>query len=193
MDKPQASVECRVSSVEYGVSSVECRVSSVERGWSPASTFGIRRSRLTTCRGFTLVELLVVIAILGILISLVTAGAQTARRRGAVTKGKTTIAAFETAIAMYHGDMGEYPPSGNAGLVSALEDDPDDVDWMGPYMEFKQDEVEGGELLDPWGSPYVYVSVNGGSPQHRQRSYDLYSYGPNTANDQGTGDDIVNW
>ena len=42
--------------------------------------------------GFTLVELLVVIAILGILISLVTAGAQAARRRAAVTKAKATIA-----------------------------------------------------------------------------------------------------
>ena len=143
--------------------------------------------------GFTLVELLVVIAILGILMSLVTAGAQAARRRGAITKAKTTIAALETAIAMYHGDLGEYPASGNAEFVSALQDDPDDLDWMGPYMEFKEDEVEGGQLLDPWASPYRYVSVNGGSPQHRQRSYDLYSFGPNGADDQGTEDDIVNW
>ena len=44
--------------------------------------------------GFTLIELLVVIAILGILMSLVAAGAQTARRRAAVTKAKTTIAAL---------------------------------------------------------------------------------------------------
>jgi general secretion pathway protein G len=143
--------------------------------------------------GFTLVELLVVIAILGILISLVTAGAQAARRRGAITKAKTTIAALETAIAMYQGDMGEYPETGNEGLVSALQDDPDDVDWDGPYMEFKQDEVENGELLDPWGEPYMYVSVNGGSPQHRERSYDLYSVGPNGSDDGGGSDDIVNW
>ena len=69
-------------------------------------------------KGFTLVELLVVIAILGILISLVTAGAQAARRRGAMTKAKTTIAALETAIAMYEADMGEYPETGNEGLVA---------------------------------------------------------------------------
>jgi len=89
-----------------------------------------------------LVELLVVIAILGILISLVTAGAQAARRRAAMAKAKSTIAALETAIAMYQGDMGAYPPSGNASLVEALEQDPDDIDWQGPYMEFKQDELE---------------------------------------------------
>lgn len=143
--------------------------------------------------GFTLVELLVVIAILGILISLVTAGAQAARRRGAVTKAKTTVSALETAIAMYESDMGEYPASGNETLVAALQDDPDDVDWGGPYMEFKQDELEGGALLDPWGNPYEYVSVNGGSPKHRERSYDLYSLGPNEQDEDGAGDDIYNW
>ena len=144
-------------------------------------------------RGFTLVELLVVIAILGILISLVTAGAQSARRRGAVTKAKSTIAGIETAIAMYNGDFGNYPASGNDTLVKALAEDPNDPDWQGPYMEFKQDELSGGQLLDPWGKPYVYTSVNGGSPQHRTRSYDLYSLGPNGADDGGTGDDIINW
>ena len=142
---------------------------------------------------FTLVELLVVIAILGILISLVTAGAQAARRRGAVTKAKTTISALETAIAMYQSDMGQYPPSGNKTLIGALQDDPGDVDWSGPYMEFKQEELKDGELLDPWGRPYQYISVNGGAPKHRERSFDLLSVGPNGVDDGGTGDDIYNW
>ncbi len=151
------------------------------------------RNAQRTKRAFTLVELLVVIGILGILISLVTAGAQAARRRGAVTKAKTTISSLETAIAMYSSDMEAYPPTGNAAMVSALQDDPKNVNWDGPYMEFKQDELKGGELLDPWGRPYVFVSVNGGSPEHRPRSYDLYSLGPNGTNDSGGGDDLVNW
>ena len=144
-------------------------------------------------RGFTLVELLVVIAILTILISLVTAGAQAARRRAAATKAKAMIASLETAIAMYHGDLGDYPPSGNAELVAALSEDSDNPDWYGPYMEFKQDELVDEELVDPWGRPYVYVSVNGGSPQHRQTSYDLSSLGPNGEDDDGGEDDLVNW
>jgi general secretion pathway protein G len=139
------------------------------------------------------VELLVVIAILGILISLVTAGAQAARRRGAVTKAKTTISALETAIAMYEGDMGVYPETGIDNLVTALQEDPEDVDWGGPYMEFKQEELKEGRLVDPWGKPYVYVSVNGGSPTHRERSFDLYSFGPNGTDDGGAEDDIYNW
>lgn len=142
--------------------------------------------------GFTLVELLVVIAILGILMSLVTAGAQTARRRGAIAKAKATIAALETAIAMYHGDLGDYPSSDNANLVTALTQD-GGKDWLGPYMEFKQDELVGGEVVDPWGQPYVYVSSNGGSPQHREHSYDLSSFGPNGQDDGGAQDDIINW
>ena len=149
--------------------------------------------RRTGSSGFTLVELLVVIAILGILISLVTAGAQAARRRGAVTKAKTTIAALDTAIAMYQSDMGAYPPTGNAALVDALQNDQHNVNWGGPYMEFKQDETKDGMLVDPWGRPYEYVSVNGGSPEHRTRSYDLFSLGPNGQPDGGAGDDLVNW
>ena len=143
---------------------------------------------------FTMVELLVVIAIIGILISLVTAGAQAARRRGAVTKAKATIAALETAIEMYHADLGNYPPSGNAALVSALQDDPNNVDWNGPYIEFKASELDGGaNVLDSWSHPYVYVSINGGSPEHRPKSYDLFSLGPNGTDDGGGEDDLTNW
>jgi general secretion pathway protein G len=144
-------------------------------------------------RAFTLIELLVVIAIIGILVSLVTAGAQSARKRGTVAKAKAAVASLETAIAMYQGDLAAYPATGNAALVQALTDEEDNPDWAGPYMDFKADELVGGEFVDPWGKPYVYVSVHGGSPEHRARSYDLYSLGPNGADDDGSGDDIVNW
>ena len=171
------------------------RVRSSEFGVRSQGTFysALRTPHSARRSGFTLVELLVVIAILGILISLVTAGAQAARRRGAVTKAKTTVSSLETAIAMYQSDMGDYPETGNEHLVTALQDDPGNVSWDGPYMEFKEDEIKDGQLVDSWGQPYVYVSVNGGSPQHRERSYDLYSLGPNQTDDSGTGDDLYNW
>jgi hypothetical protein len=47
--------------------------------------------------------------------------------------------------------------------------------------------------MDPWGQPYLYVSINGGAPEHRPRSFDLWSYGPNGEDDDGTGDDLGNW
>ena len=53
--------------------------------------------------------------------------------------------------------------------------------------------IDRATLNDPWGKPYVYVSVNGGSPKHRTRSYDLSSAGPDGADEDGTGDDIFNW
>ena len=171
----------RVRNSEFGIRS--------ESGFYSA----LRTPHSALRRGFTLVELLVVIAILGILIGLVTAGAQAARRRGAVTKAKAMVSSLETTIAMYQSDMGDYPETGNENLVAALEEDPGDVAWDGPYMEFKEEEIKDGQLIDPWGQPYVYVSVNGGSPQHRERSYDLYSLGPNQQDDGGTGDDIYNW
>ncbi len=173
---------------EFRIANVEWRMKTVPL---PLDT---RHSTLDIWRGaFTLVELLVVIAILGILMSLAFAGVQSARRRGAITKAKTTIAALETAIVGYEGNLGVYPPTGNEQLVSALQDDPGDIDWEGPYMEFKQDELKEGALLDPWGTPYVYESINGGAPKHRTRSFDLYAFGPNGIDDDGTGDDIINW
>ena len=144
-------------------------------------------------RAFTMVELLVVIAILGILASLVAAGAQTARRKGSVTKARAAIAALETAISMYYGDMGAYPKTGNENLVKALEEDPGDADWGGPYMEFKQSELKDGKFIDPWGNPYTYVSVNGGAPEHKTKSFDVFSMGPNGSVEGETGDDIGNW
>jgi general secretion pathway protein G len=151
------------------------------------------RSDRTRAMAFTLVELMVVIAILGILVSLVAAGAQAARRRGAVTKTKAMIASLETAIAMYQGDMGDYPETGNATLVEALQEDPGDAHWDGPYLEFKAAELLEGEALDPWGKPYVYTSVNGGAPEHRSKSYEVSSWGPNGQDDGGSGDDLINW
>ena len=147
------------------------------------------RGTVGTVRGFTLVELLIVMAILAILGGLVTAAAQSARKRGAVTKAKAAIAALETALQMYQLDLGGYPASGNANLVTALTTSPGSSDWHGPYMEFKQDELTGGEFVDPWGKAYVYTTPG----THRTASYDLYSTGPNGTGDGTDADDINNW
>ena len=141
----------------------------------------------TRRRAFTLVELLIVMAILAILGGLVTAAAQTARKRGAVTKAKAAIAALETALQMYQLDMGGYPVTGNEAMITALSANPGSSDWHGPYFEPKQDELTNGTFTDPWGQPYVYISPG----THRPASYDLYSSGPNGA--AADGDDITNW
>jgi len=141
-------------------------------------------------RGFTLIELLVVIAIIAILAGMVVSGAQQARKRGSMTKAKAQIASMETAISMYETDMGSYPGTDNKTLVSAITQDPGDVDWSGPYMQIKRDELnENGEYLDAWGNAFVYVNPG----RNNASFYDLYSRGPNGTGDGEDRDDIKNW
>jgi general secretion pathway protein G len=56
-------------------------------------------------------------------------------------------------------------------------------------MRFREEDLEGGRYIDPWGNPYVYV--NPGS--HNMDYYDIYSFGPNGEDNQGGSDDIYNW
>ena len=141
-------------------------------------------------KGFTLIELLVVIAIITILAGMVVSGAQQARKRGAITKTKAQLATIETAISMYEADMGVYPESTNKNLVSAFTEDPGDLDWSGPYMKIKENELnEDGEYLDAWGNPFVYVNPG----IHNEYSYDLYSLGPDGKGDGSERDDVRNW
>ena len=140
--------------------------------------------------GFTLIELLVVIAIITILAGMVVSGAQQARKRGAITKAKAQIATIETSISMYEADMGIYPETTNKKLVEALQDDPGDLDWSGPYMRIREKELnEEGEYMDAWGNAIVYVNPG----VHNEYSYDLYSMGPNGEGNGSERDDITNW
>jgi general secretion pathway protein G len=146
--------------------------------------------RLTTRDGFTLVELLVVIAIITMLAGLVVGAAQSARRRAAVTKAKAAIAGLETAIEMYESDIGAWPSSGNETLVTALEGPNDAAGWEGPYMRFKESDLEEGALLDPWGRSYQY-QVPGDAGHGHEQYFDLSSAGPDGEFDNV--DDVTNW
>ena len=141
-------------------------------------------------KGFTLMELLVVMAIMTILAGMAVGGAQMARKRGAITKAKSAIAALEAAIDMYDLDIGDYPATGNANLITELHDASNsDPEWNGPYMRLKEDDLEDGAYLDPWGNPYVYNNPG----THNTSFYDIYSSGLNADDEQGEGDDINNW
>ncbi len=91
---------------------------------------------------------------------------------------------------MYETDIGDFPESGNESLVKALSDETaneQNSGWTGPYMRFKEKELEAGQFVDPWGKPYVYVK---GGAHNGNKFYDLYSLGPDGAESE---DDVINW
>ena len=95
--------------------------------------------------GFTMIELLIVVVILGLLMSLV---APTMFSKVDSTKIKTARAQmqmFETSLATYWLDMGEYPTKLGDLFSSSL------AGWDGPYLPKAVPN-------DPWSNPYSYQS-----------------------------------
>ena len=171
--------------------------------------------------GFTLIELLIVMAIIGILAGLVMIAITGANKKAQIGVAKATIDHLRTALEMYKDDVGFYPPGdkandeGNINMVLALTDDSEVDGGKGgpnsPYYEFRAGDLKKSTfsptydvLLDPWGTPWSYTRAvdDGGNIKpgiHNKHSYDLYSWGPNTIDDDGENDrsqdkdDIANW
>src|SRR5438132_10544246 len=101
---------------------------------SRRSCRGVRRGeRLTNCfccRGerrynaFTLIELIVVVTVITILAGLVLSTVGYARKKGALSRAETEIAAMSAACESYKADNGIYP-RGNADLSSSTPYDTD--------------------------------------------------------------------
>jgi len=110
------------------------------------------------CRGFTLIEILIVAGIIVILGGIMISSFLRSTQKAKTAIASAFIAELETAICMYKIDMGEYPPDeeGSISLKRALDPSPSDPvrnnpRWNGPYLEFRDREVnEWDELLDPW-------------------------------------------
>lgn len=131
-------------------------------------------------RGFSLIELIVVLVILGLLAGVV-GPAVVSKLRGARSKiAKTQISELETALEMFHFDVGRYPAASEG--LQALRQNPGGLAaWDGPYL--KKDVPK-----DPWGKDYVYRAPG----QHGD--YDLYSMGADGV-EGGEGDnaDVTSW
>ena len=143
----------------------------------------MRRMRLRTMRGFTLVEILLVVVIIGVLAAMVVpniAGRGEEARRSAARAD--IDANLSSALDMYEMDNGRYPTTeqGLEALVSAPAANPAPRNWTGPYLKKRQ------VPKDPWGNPYVYRCPG----THNPGAYDLSSYGSDAVE---SADDIVNW
>ncbi|MCM8817052.1 MAG: type II secretion system protein GspG [Candidatus Omnitrophica bacterium] len=141
--------------------------------------------------GYTLVEILVVLVIISMLALLTLPATKKARTKAAILKTKAIIASIEAALSMYQTDMGNYPESTGSSviLIEALMGPMDDENWKGPYMRFKQKDVdENKNVIDTWGNPLKYVY-----PQNEKSNvpFIIVSSGPDKKFE--TADDIGNW
>jgi len=147
--------------------------------------------------GFTLIELLIVIAVASVFTAIITINLINATNRAKRSEAKVFIGKLELAISMYKIDTGNYPPDdeGSVSLRRALDPDEDDPvrqtpGWKGPYLEFKDREVNSkGQLVDPWCKGeddtvhvYVYRANLDNDPLtyppfHNVTTFDIYSKG----------------
>jgi type II secretion system protein G len=84
---------------------------------------------------------------------------------------KKELKAMRMAIEIFKHDCGRYPETKEG--IMALINNPGIISWKGPYVTFVR--------LDPWKSPYQYISTNG--------TMRLFSCGPDQQS--GTADDVI--
>ena len=183
----------------------------MEYGTPYPEAFGVNL-RYSSPAGFTLVELLTVLIIIAILAGLIVGAGKYALTKASASRAQGEIAAMEMALEHYKTDNGYYPAStttrnsGSPGawttievynstnLYSALS---------GKYFTFKPNQLRVDTatgktyVIDPFGNPYNYYCPPIGTPSPQPwtntASFDLWSYGPNGIDDEGTNDDITNW
>lgn len=135
-------------------------------------------------KGFTLIELMVVLVIMGILVTAVVLNIADEPDKAKVQKAEMDIKTFQTALKMFKIDNGFYP-STEQGL-EALVQEPSTGKAPTKYKE-------GGYIeslpLDPWDSPYIYISpgVKGGN-------FDIVSFGADGVEGGESYDaDVASW
>lgn len=160
-------------------------------------------------RGFTLIEILVVIVILAVLAGIVVGAAKYAQTKAARSRAQAEIATMESALEHYKNDNGIYPPStgnrsspsppGYPGVIEISNSGSLYAALTTPkvYMTFKPNQIALNGVItyvvDPFGHPYNYYCIPGALDMSNAVTFDLWSYGPNGINDEGTNDDISNW
>jgi general secretion pathway protein G len=142
-------------------------------------SMAVRPALLRPRDGFTLIEILVVIAVISLLAALV---APNVLRHVGTAKDAAARSQMEmlgAALDAYRLDNGRYPSTaqGLEALWAEPTANPRPTNWRGPYLRK-------AVPMDPWDSPYVYVSPGDMNPS----GYDLQSYGADGV-EGGEGED----
>ncbi len=135
------------------------------------NSFNIINSNFRIQRGFTLVELMVVVVILGVLATVVTVSVQDYLVKGKQNAAKTEIAQINNALQLFFTDFDRYP------------DNDEGLEMLKKTTASNPHGILRGDLLDPWGTAYVYVYPGLHGP------FDICSYGAN-GQEGGTGGDL---
>ncbi len=138
-------------------------------------------------KGFTLIELLVILGIIIVIAAFVLTVLPGLLERSQVKGTEALMGRIEIAIEQYYNDNRAYPPTGVTSLKTAIQ--PSDPTAK-RYIEFDDDELDGDNIVDEWGSNLVYTYPG----TQNTSSYDLYSTGPDGTSTAGNdADDINNW
>ncbi|MBZ0110326.1 MAG: type II secretion system protein GspG [Candidatus Scalindua rubra] len=140
-------------------------------------------------KGFTLMELLVVIGIIIIIAAAIVTVIPGMRQKTQENATKAFMERLEIAIEQYHDDNRAYPLTTIKELKKALQPPPEDRSKQ--YIEFGDSEVNGDDIVDYWGNPFVYTTPG----TQNTGTYDLYSLGVDgtSASNGNDADDINNW
>ncbi len=140
---------------------------------------GSRQTYVRRRAAFTMVEIIVVVIIISVLATLILPKFIGRVGEAKASTAKQQIAEIEKAVDFFYYDYERYPSSLD-DLVTRPSDIPAEK-WKAPTLKAKN-------LIDPWGSPFVYryPGQNG--------MVDIYSLGADgQEGGEGENADIGNW
>lgn len=138
-------------------------------------------------KGFTMIELLVVIAMLMVLMGSVTSALMGARKRAKIAKATTACQEMTNAILAYENYAAGYSLAGKARDAWRPANEQSLAFILGkesvqsgnghgeiPVLYNNAEVTKNGEMLDPWGKPYMFRIV-AKSAKVKQETKSLYT------------------